>query len=607
MNLIHGKLPQHFTATDEPVGGTRIRISGLRAWICLSLVLAVVACYAQTATHEFVIFDDDGYVSDNPHVKAGLTTESIRWAFRIDTVAYWHPITWLSHMMDVELFGLNPGGHHLTNVMIHAASTVLLFLVLFQMTSALWESVLVAALFSLHPINVESVAWIAERKNLLSTFFWIATIGFYWLYVRRPSAVRYGLALTGFAAGLMCKPMPVTLPFVLLLLDFWPLARIRFSGKGSFRKPSGLAGLVLEKTPFFILSTASIVISSLSVRRLDILIPLETVSMSLRLENALASYVKYIGKMLWPADLSVFYPYPSIVPLWQVVGAVALLTVLSVAAARLSIRMPALGVGWLWYLGTLTPAVGLFQAGLWPAMADRWAYVPLIGLFICVVWGCAGWLRKRDIGKMLPAGLSISLVIACAVMTHAQVRHWKDSVALFTRAADVERGSQLAHFNLGVALEQAGRFSEALDRYAEAVRINPEYLEARKNLGLALAASGRPQDAIAQFEEILRQDPGNADAYNNLGSVMLAHGKTKPAVHCFQLALQRNPEHADAYNNLGIAMVREGKIESALSFFQRAAAIAPDDARIQGNLKKMTEPGGIIDETIKARPAVSLP
>nr|NIQ74795.1 tetratricopeptide repeat protein [Gammaproteobacteria bacterium]NIQ90679.1 tetratricopeptide repeat protein [Deltaproteobacteria bacterium] len=449
--------------------------------ICLVLILATSAVYWQVTGHDFVDLDDNVYVYENSHVQDGVTLDSIIWAFTTTSIAYWHPMTWLSLMVDHELYGLNSSGYHLTNLLVHTISTLLLFLVLKRMTGAPWRSAFVAALFALHPLNVESVAWVAERKNVLSTFFWMLTIWGYARYVERPGINRYLLVLLVFGLGLMAKPMLVTLPCVLLLLDYWPLGRFQLGQFGKEAKEqlptfenqtshwSQPSRLVLEKVPFLVLSVVSIYLSSLSVKRLGIVITTDAVPMSLRVANALVSYVGYIGKMIWPANLAVFYPPPEIVPGWQVAAAGLLLVFVSILVIRAVRLRPYLAVGWLWYLGTLAPVIGLVRAGLWPHMADRFAYVPLIGLFIMISWGVPEVVARWHYRKIGLATTGAALLSVLMVTTWLQVRYWKNGTRLFEHTLDVTSNNYVAHYTLGNALDRKGRTDDAIKHYQEAL------------------------------------------------------------------------------------------------------------------------------------------
>jgi tetratricopeptide (TPR) repeat protein len=560
--------------------------------ICFFLVIVTTAAYWQVRHHEFTIFDDDGYVSENLYVRSGLNRRSVRWAFSFNDIAYWHPITWISHMLDVELYGLNPGMHHRTNLLLHIANSLALFVFFNWTTGFPWRSACVAALFALHPINVESVAWIAERKNVLSTFFWMLTLLAYVKYSKNKHFGWYAVALSVFALGLMAKPMLVTLPFVLLLMDYWPLNRFRAGVSTPFfsdQNDSLIIRVVLEKIPFVLLSAASIILSFLSLGRQGVLLSTETIPLVFRIANALVSYVKYIGKLFWPMELSVFYHYPSRIPWVQAFVAMLVLLGLSWFLIRVLRRIPGFGTGWLWFLGTFLPVMGLLQAGLWPAMADRWAYVPFIGLFVIIVWAMHELLKDWRFKAMAAALMAGAVLSIFTVKTWMQVEYWHNSVSLFTHAVHIQKKSQLAHYNLGVALEMEGRPAEAMTHYRAALNINPNYSKARNNLGLLLASEGKTEEAIDQYSETVRRDPDFADAYNNLGILFLELGKTGEAIRYFSEALRRNPAHTATRNNMGIAMVRMGMIKEAITHFQAALLENPEDVVVQNNLNILLE------------------
>lgn len=483
--------------------------------ISLLLTFAALVVFWQLADHEFVNFDDELYVTRNSHVQAGLTYQGLVWALTTTHVGNWHPLTWLSHMLDCELYGLNPGGHHFTSLLLHIANTLLLFVVLKRMTGALRRSVFVAALFALHPLHVESVAWVAERKDVLSTFFWILTMGVYVRYVERPGLNGYLLVLLSFALGLMAKPMLVTLPFVLLLLDYWPLGRFQFGQSSDdsnsqshesinfSNQRSLIFRLVLEKAPFFALAAVSGVVTFLVQQGGGAVCSLDVLTLDIRVANAMVSYVSYMEKMIWPHHLAVFYPHPgSSLPMWQAAGAGLLLLSVSGLVVRAARRYPYLLTGWLWYLGTLVPVIGLVQVG-GHAMSDRYTYVPLIGLFIIMAWSVPDLLsrwRYRNIGLALAAGALLSAFMIC---TTVQVRHWQNSVALFEHTLDVTANNWLAHNNMGIALARRGKFDEAIAHYSETLRIKPNYARAYNNRGIVLAVQGKTAQAIAHFREAL--------------------------------------------------------------------------------------------------------
>ena len=558
-----------------------------RQWVltaCLFLLLVSLAVYWQVGHFDFINFDDSTYVTGNRHIRSGLTAENIFWSFSFQDKqkTYWHPLTWISHMLDVELYGMNPGRHHLNNVLFHVAGTLLLFLALHRMTGALWRSAFVAALFALHPINVESVAWIAERKNVLSTFFWMLTLLAYGFYHERPSMVRYLMVLFVFALGLLAKPMLVTLPFVLLLLDYWPLGQKRsVAAKGIYGRTVGQ--LIIEKIPLFVLSGLSVYLSSSSLRGMSNYMPLESIPMTVRIGNALVCYVKYIGKMIWPAHLAVFYPYPNSLPIWQVVVALIFIICVSIFVIRMLKQYAYLAVGWFWFIGTLIPVSGLVQAGLWPAMADRWAYVPLIGLFIMLVWSAGEIFDSGRIKRFLAVPIAVVVMLALSAVSHVQVTHWANSITLFSHALKVNQSNYLAHLNLGKTLNDAGRASEAFQHYSAAVRINPNSAHVHVNLGSALLARGKIGEAMDHFYQALQINPDFAEAHNNLGLAMVRIGNIEDSIHHFRLALKTNPKFTNAMINLNLATSINDNINRAVGRMRESLRI--DALRADFDLK----------------------
>jgi tetratricopeptide (TPR) repeat protein len=549
--------------------------------ICLLLVLVTFAVFYRVSGYDFVNFDDDVYVTENPRVRSGLTAENIAWAFRAGNV-YWHPLTWISHMVDVQIWGLNPGPQHMTNLIFHILNALLLFLALNYMTGTLWRSAFVAALFALHPINVESVAWVAERKNVLSTFFLMVTLLVYGFYAVKPNRVRYLLVGTLFVLGLSAKPMLVTLPFVFLLLDYWPLGRFSFrdaSGNHSGRAMS----LILEKVPLFCLSGLSIIASSVSVQSIK---SLETVPMTMRIGNALVSCVKYICKLFWPFNLAVYYPFPQNISAWQLLGTLSILVIVSGLAIRFLKQYPYVAVGWFWYLGTLVPVSGLVQAGLWPAMADRWAYVPLIGLLIAIVWGIAGLAKGRPYcRKFIPVAAILLLGILCTT-TGLQLGYWKNSVALFRHTLEITVDNAVAHNNLGNALLSLDDQDEAYRHYAEALRIRPDYANAHYNMARILTDRGQLDEALRHYEASIRSNPRMAKAYYNRGIILVQKGDDFGAIRNFTQALQLDPGFAEAHNNLGVVLVRQGKIDEAASHFAEAVQLNSSYITARINMQK---------------------
>jgi tetratricopeptide (TPR) repeat protein len=575
------------TSPNSPQSAAWSAFSGQARWVSLGLIAVNLIVYASVWHHEFVDYDDRAYVTENAVVSGGLTWHGVAWAFTTGDEANWHPLTWLSHMLDVQLYGLSPGPHHLTNLLFHIASTLLLFGLLHRMTGALGRSAFVAGLFAVHPLHVESVAWVAERKDVLSTLFWMLALWAYVEYVRRPQLLRYLLVLLFFALGLMAKPMLVTLPFVLLLLDFWPLGRVALGPNPEDRVPprngrSTPGHLVWEKIPLLALSIVSSVVTLIVQRRGRAVIGLDAIPLKLRVANALVSSVAYIGKMLWPTRLAVLYPYARSLPGWWVAGALVGLMGVSVAVIWAGRRHPYLPVGWLWYLGTLVPVIGLVQVGH-QAMADRYTYVPLIGLFVIVAWGVPDLLVRCRLRRIaLPAaGL---VILGYAITARGQLQYWENSTALWTHALEVTTGNYIAHNNIGLILARQGRNDEAICEFLEVLWINPDYAEAHNSLGIILAGQGKLDEAIAHYSEALRIKPDYAEAYNNLGIALARLGRTGEAIDELSEALRINPDLVEAHNNLGIALATQGKLDEAIAHYTEALRIKPDYAEAHNNL-----------------------
>ena len=582
--------------------------------VCLFLVIATLVVYWQVRNHSFVNFDDGMYVTDNYHVRAGLSPQSVKWALTETEAANWHPLTRLSHMLDVQLFGMNAGAHHMTSLFFHLANTLLLFFVFKRMTGCLWQSGIVAALFALHPLHVESVAWVSERKDVLSAFFWLLTMGGYVLYVERPGKIRFLIALLFFALGLTAKPMLVTLPFVLLLMDYWPLGRL-----GGKMMPLGISAppvtggqgalilrMVIEKVPFFALSAASCWMTIHAQQGKGAVGSLERFPMVVRITNAVVSYVKYIAKTIWPQNLAAYYPHPGIVSWWWVLGASLLLVAVSILAIRTIRPWPWFIVGWLWYLGTLVPVIGLMQVGA-QAMADRYTYVPLIGLFIITAWGfpelTAGWRHK----KKLLAWAGAFLLITLMASSWFQVRHWKNSVALFEHALHVTKNNYFAHDGMGLFLASRGKNDEAIDQYSAALRIRPDFAEAHNHLGNIYKIQGIPDAAIDHYKEALRIKPEYAEAYYNLGHTLAGQGKLTDAVKQYSAALKLKPEYPEVHYQLASALMTQGKIDEAIAHYVKALNKRPTDAKIFNQLGiALVKKGKINEARIQFSKAVQI-
>ena len=542
-------------------------------WISLALIVLNVGVYAPLRHFDFVKWDDHQYITDNSHVLAGMTWRGVAWAFTTSHGPYWHPLTWLSHMLDAQLFGLNAGGHHATSILLHIATTLLLFELLWRATGTLARSAFVAALFAVHPLHVESVAWVAERKDVLSALFWMLTLWAYGWYARRPAVGRYLAVLVFFACGLMAKPMIVTLPFALLLLDWWPLQRV-----ASWRR------LVAEKIPLVAFAAASGVVTFVLQRGQGALPGLDAIPLTLRAVNALTSYVAYMGRMLWPTRLAALYPYPGALPEWWVVcGALLILIGTSIVAIRSARRHQYVLVGWFWYLGTLVPVIGLIQSGE-QSMADRFLYIPLIGLFVIVAWGgpdlLEHWPQRR---VALPVAAAIAIG-ACAVTARAQVPYWANNLTLWERVVAVTGPNYRGEGNLAMALQDAGRESDAIAHYLEALRINPGFVDAHDNLGLVLASQGRTAEAIVHYAEALRLNPKDADAHNNLGNVLAEQGKMDDALAHFSDAVRLKPQFPEAHNNLANALASQGRTAEAIDHYTEALRLEPSFADAHNGL-----------------------
>ncbi|PQP35489.1 hypothetical protein C6A37_02205 [Desulfobacteraceae bacterium SEEP-SAG9] len=570
--------------------------------VCVLLVITTLIIYWQVIHHEFVDFDDDLYITENYHVQNGLTIKGIYWSFTSTRGGNWHPITWLSHMLDIQLYGMNPGGHHLTSVLIHIANTVLLFFVFRRMTGDLWRSGFMAALFAVHPLHVESVAWVAERKDVLSIFFWMLTLWSYVRYVENPGAGKYFQVLLFFILGLLSKSMIVTLPFVLLLLDYWPLCRFQFSRSGGAgadsQPPSFSLFLVWEKIPLIVLAAAFSAVAFLVQKSGGTVGSLEIYPIHYRIMNALVSYVSYIGKMIWPFHLAFFYPYPGKLPWWHVSGAFLLLMSISLLSIRNIRRFPWFAVGWLWYLGTLVPVIGLVQIGS-QAMADRYTYVPLIGLFIMIAWAIPDFFKRWHYKKEGLVTITAALLSFFTVTTWFQVRHWENSVALYEHALDITTDNYLAHNNLGAVLQKQGRVTEAIERYKEALRIEPDLIEAHNNLGVVLVNQGRIAEAIEHYTYILGIKPNLAGTHNNLGKAYEAQGRLSEAIPHYLEALRIDPNDTDVSINLGLALEAQGKVDAAIRQYREALRLAPNHADIHNNLGAALARKGSMAEAIR--------
>jgi Flp pilus assembly protein TadD len=535
--------------------------------ITFILILLTLVIYWQVKDFNFAGYDDELYITDNAHVQTGLTFESIKWAFTTFHAGNWHPVTWLSHMLDIELYALNPMGHHWTNLQFHIANTLLLFFILFKMTGALWRSAFVAALFALHPLHVESVAWVAERKDVLSTFFGMLTILAYIRYVKKINLFRYSLVFIFLSLGLMAKPMLVTLPFVLLLLDFWPLERLKYY---SHDQSSKLFSLIYEKIPLFIPVAISSFLTILAQKEAEALYTFEALPFATRIANAFVSYAGYIIKTVWPQNLAVFYPHPfgtlSLLYVFLAVFAIAGISFFSIRSFK---QHPYVAVGWFWYLGTLIPVIGLIQVGA-QGMADRYTYIPLIGLFIIAAWGISDLLKKWHYNRIILVIFSIIIIFAFSTRSYFQIRHWENSTTVFKNAVKVTDNNWLAYSNLGLALMRDGKSNDAVFYFKKTLQIRPNFLKTLDNLGIVLCRLEKFEEALFYYSKALKIDPKHAGIHNNIANVLTALGKLEKAVQHYKKAILIDPEFAEAHYNIANVLVTQKELDKAILYYESA-------------------------------------
>ena len=566
-------------------------------WVCIGLALLVVLVYGKVVRYDFVNFDDDLYVYDNPHIAQGLTTESVSWAFTTGYSGSWHPITWISHMVDVELFGLNrghdssilqgPGGHHLTNLLLHLFNTLLLFIVLKAMTDAVWPAAWVAAIFAVHPMHVESVAWVSERKDVLSGLFWMLTMLAYVAYTRRRTGGRYVLVLAIYAVGLGSKAMLVTLPCVLLLLDFWPLGRFDRAKHDTETEASGaqmtathaastvrrFGWLVLEKLPLFALALANCIATFLTQRADGSVQSLQDISFSQRLISVPIAYLTYISKMVWPSGLAFYYPRQDRDgSVWLACFAFLILAMLTILAVRYRNRWPWYFVGWLWFLGTLVPVIGIVHVGE-QAYADRFTYLPYIGLLIAMAFGIR---RALSDWPYLRAALAMVVVTALATCAWFQTSYWQNGLTLFARALDVTENNFVSHSNLGAALQRRGHMDKARIQYQAALRIWPEYADVYSNLASVLLMQGDTQGAVAHYRQAVRFKPESTEAQANLAFALKMHDQIEEALALDNQALQSKTMLPVTHFILGNTLHRQGHFEVAVQHYREALRLKPD-------------------------------
>lgn len=598
-----------------------MKINNQKQKTIIYIILAIItlAVYWQVNGFDFIGFDDNFYVTENSHVWSGLTLDGIRYAFTTKYTDLWNPLIWLSFMLDHELYGLHAGGYHLTNLVLHILSTLLLFWLFNRMTHAVWPSAFVAAVFALHPMHVESVVWIAERKDVLSAFFWMLTLCFYVYYTERPLIWRYLVAVFCFACALMSKPMVITLPFVMLLLDYWPLGRLQsrktvmnvhedehVSTKQGKKKNKSkkavpaknisstvirtisepkIAGIIpvwqlKEKTPFFILSLIVVIISLYpGGKSLSSLVPL-----GVRVENALVAFIAYLGKTFWPHDMSLFYPFPVQISAWQVIGAALLIIAITTVVILMLKRLPCLAVGWLWYAITIFPVIGIKQIAEEPyAMADRYHYLPSIGIALMLAWGIPALIKNEHWRKKILFPLALAVIVMMAAITWRQSGYWKDSTTLYNHALRVTKGNYVMHNSLGNVLFKQGKIREAVGQFSQALSLNPDYAPAYSNRGVAYVNLGQYQMAVEDYSQAIRLKPDYAIAYNNRGIAYASLNQHEKSIEDYKKATTFKPEYANAYFNWGLAHASLKQYQQAIEKYNEAIRLKPDYAIVYNN------------------------
>ena len=568
-----------------------------RVWWWATLLAAVtLALFAPVRNFGFVNFDDDVFVFANDMVRRGFTWEGVNWAFLSADIDYWRPLSWLSHMIDVELFGLRAGGHHFTSVLIHAANAVLLFLALRRLTRLLFPSLLVAALFAWHPLHVESVAWIAERKDVLCAFFWFLGLWCYAGYAEVPGRKRFAAVAACLALGLMSKPMILTFPFLLLLLDVWPLRRAEFTG--DWREfARRFRPLVLEKLSLFALVALAAAATYIAQRNVGAMMSEESHPLAARLANVAVAYARYLGMAFWPVDLAILYPMPRGWPAWQVAGALGLLAGISWFVVRRLAREPWLAVGWFWFVGTLVPVIGLVQVGN-QSIADRYTYVPLVGLFVALVGSLEAWRAARPGSSRGLACVTFLALGLCVIGTHRQLPHWRDGIAIFEQAVRVTRDNYIALTNLGNNLARAGQNQRAIGLYQESLRIRPDSVETHYNLASSLAETGQGAVAEKHYREALRLQPRHAKSHNNLANLLSDSGRVPEAMKHYEESLRLQPGNLEARFNYGITLADAGQPTEAIAQFEAAVKRRPDFTRARLQLVSMLAAAGKSSEAM---------
>jgi len=566
----------------KPFMLNNLHISQSKQKIIVYIVLAMVTLlfFWQVNKFDFVNFDDQLYVTENSVIQSGFTLEGIHWAFSSKYFGLWNPLVWLSFMFDYQLHGLHPGGYHVTNLILHILSTLLLFWLFHRMTGAIWKSAFVAAFFALHPLHVESVAWVAERKDVLSAFFWMLTLCLYVYFTEKPAVRRYLLVLFCFVLALLSKPMVVTLPLIMILLDYWPLNRFE-SQKGNL-----FLWQLKEKSPFFILSAVLVIITLYTTKTPDLSAAsdLKQLPLLARLANAPVSFVTYLEKTFWPHDLAVFYPFSGQLPIWQIFGATLLIIIISAAVVAMAKRLPYLFAGWVWYAITILPVIGIIQIGAF-AMADRYHYLPSIGIAVMLAWGMPLLFKREDTRRKILFPAAMVFLIIMSVLTWKQCCYWENNNTLWNHALNVTKDNYMAHNNLASALLEKGEIQKAVYHYNKAISIN-NYSAAYYNLGVICYRLGQPQQAIDNFNQAIRLTPDYAAAYYNLGIIYYALGQQQRAIENYDKAIRIMPNHANAYNNRAFIYLNMGNNISGCSNALKACALGNCQTLIWAKEKK---------------------
>lgn len=563
-------------------------------FVSAMLLVSTALVFRQLPQNGFIELDDADYITGNPHVLAGLTWESLWWATRSAEFSNWHPVTWVSHMIDAQLFGANPGGHHLVSLLIHAANALLLLLLLLRMTGALWKSAFVAIFFALHPLHVEPVAWAAERKELLSAFFAFSTLLAYVAYRRRRGWVRYVPVPLLFALALAAKPMAVTLPFLILVLELWPLGRWQApveaaAGPSQTRRRDTLVRAALETSPLFVLATISSIVTLAAQRAGGMVKPVGEYPLGLRLQSAAVAYGDYLLQTVWPAGLAFPTSHPGAYPAWQVAAALGALLLLSGLAFRGRRRFPFLPVGWSWYLGMLVPVSGLIQIAD-QGTADRYTYLPLVGIFVALVWGGERLCAALPGERAYAAAIAVAASVVLAVLSARQTHFWRSAETVFSRAVSVSPANYLAEYNLGSTLIRNGKPAEAVPHLRKALNLRPNYVDALNNLGYALQDLGQVEEAKRAFIAVIHLRPQSAEAYNNLGVALINEGRFKEAEGYLRTVVRLQPSSGAAHNNLGSALFSQGRKDEARARYREALRLNPDDRNARENLEQALAP-----------------